>query len=104
MDQQTKDHLHNQLVKLGEMMGDGLHHEPDGRWISAEYKRVCKALGYIKPKKKDSNAIDERMKQRTADVACLKCGGKLKQSRSGSMRAECQGCGSKFQLLKSARR
>ncbi len=26
-----KADLHRQLVRLGDMMGDGLHHEPDGK-------------------------------------------------------------------------
>lgn len=30
--------LHEQLIKLGDMMGDGLHHEDGGKWIEREYK------------------------------------------------------------------
>ncbi len=36
------DRLHQQLIKLGDMMGDGLHHEDP--WISREYRKVLKAL------------------------------------------------------------
>jgi PHP family Zn ribbon phosphoesterase len=86
------------------MIGDGLHNEPDGRWISVEYKKVCKALGHIKPKPRNNAGIDEQMKIRVEAVACTKCGGTLKQVRSGSMRAACAGCGAKFQLLKRAKR
>lgn len=100
MDAETKQYLHNQLIKLGDMMGDGLHHEPDGKWISKEYRRVAKALGYIPKVKRNTKVIDEKMKERVSDVPCSKCGGELKQTRSGSMRASCLGCGARFQLLK----
>lgn len=100
MDAETKQHLHNQLIKLGDMMGDGLHHEPDGKWISKEYRKVARALGYGPKKANNSEAINERMKQRVQDVKCGKCGGELKQTRSGSKRAACVECGAKWQLLK----
>ena len=38
------EHLWRQFEKLGEMMGDGLHHEADGKWISVEYKKLAKIL------------------------------------------------------------
>ena len=96
--------LHNQLARLGEMMGDGLHHEPGGAWIRREYRRIATQLGYIKPthRRNNSSAINERMKERLQQVACPKCAGLLKQTRSGSMRAQCEGCGSKFQMLRRA--
>jgi len=100
MDAQTKQHLYNQLIKLGDMMGDGLHHEPDGKWISREYTKVAKALGLIKPKPRNTQAINDHMAKRVADVACQKCGCTLKQTRSGSKRAACTECESKYQLLK----
>lgn len=31
---ETKDRLHKDLIKLGDMIGEGLHLEPDGKWIS----------------------------------------------------------------------
>ena len=94
------DHLHRQLIKLGDMMGDGLHLEPDGKWISQEYARICRALGYTKPRVNRSAAINERMVTRVQEVACPKCSGELKQTRSGSKRAACVSCGEKWQLLK----
>lgn len=97
---ETTHHLHNQLIKLGDMMGDGLHHEPDGKWIEREYRKVCKALGIIKNRPPRTDEINERMVQRVADFSCGKCGGVLKQTRSGSKRAICQSCGAKWQLLK----
>ena len=97
---ETKKHLHKQLIKLGDMMGDGLHHEPDGKWISKEYRKVLKALGMMPKKANNSALINERMIKRVKDVSCGHCEGELKQTRSGSKRAVCQSCGGKWQLLK----
>ena len=40
----SKDFLWTQFCRLGEMIGDGLHNEPDGRWISKEYSRLRRIL------------------------------------------------------------
>lgn len=97
----TKKNALANLVKLGDMMGDGLHHEPDGKWISKEYGRLCRALGYTtnKPRNKNIEAINQAMIKRVADVKCQRCGGELTQTRSGAKRAQCQN-GHKWQLLK----
>ena len=97
---ETKKHLHSQLIKLGDMMGDGLHLEADGRWISKEYKQTLRALGMLPKKKNNSVAINEAMTKRVNDVKCGKCEHQLKQTRSGSKRAICSNCGGKWQLLK----
>lgn len=102
-----KDFLHRQLIKLGDMMGDGLHHEPDGKWISKEYRKVARALGYLPKQKRakaDVDEINKLMADRCQSVNCTKCGGFLKQTRSGSMRASCADCGGKFQLLKKVKK
>ncbi len=93
------DYLHRQLIKLGDMMGDGLHLEPDGKWISKEYKRVAKALGYGPKRRNNSERINQAMVKRVADVNCGHCGGPLRQTKSGSKRAVCDK-GHKWQLLK----
>lgn len=36
----NEDYLHDRLIALGDMMDDGLHHEPKGKWIEKEYKKV----------------------------------------------------------------
>lgn len=104
-----KADLHRQLVRLGDMMGDGLHHEPDGKWISKEYRRVAKALGYDMPpikrqsdpaREQRTEAINQRMLERIRDVPCQKCGGILKQVRSGSVKADCEICGLRYTLVK----
>jgi len=93
------EHLHRQLIRLGDMMGDGMHLEPDGKWIEREYRQILKALGYIKRKKPNTKLINEHMVRRVKEVKC-QCGGELKQTRSGSKRASCKDCGNKYQLLK----
>jgi len=41
----ASDDFHwRQFCKLGEMMGDGLHHEADGKWIAIEYKKLSRIL------------------------------------------------------------
>lgn len=99
--------LHRQLVKLGDMLGDGLGDEPGGAWIRQDYRRVMKALGHDLPKKAKPNRnaeINERMAQRVTEVQCLECGGALKQTRSGSMKARCTSCRAGFTLLKIPKR
>ncbi|MBY6104887.1 hypothetical protein KUW19_00125 [Ferrimonas balearica] len=104
-DKAHEDFLHRQLIKLGDMIGDGLADEPDGKWIRKEYRKVAEALGVIPKRKRATNAeaINERMVERCRDVPCSKCGGPLKQTRSGSCRAVCQ-CGAKYQLMKIVKR
>lgn len=97
---ESRDQLHNQLIKLGDMMGDGLHHDPDGKWISKEYKKVMKALGMLPKRKSHVTTINEAMAKRLENLSCPTCGRGMKQTRSGSMRAECMECGAKFQVLK----
>ncbi len=95
----NEDFLYNQLIKLGDMMGDGLHLEPDGKWIEREYKSVCRALGLIKnkPRQNRSPQINEFMAKRVQAVKC-DCGGNLKQTRSGSFIAKCEQCDKKYRL------
>lgn len=106
MSQDNKSHLNAQLVKLGDMMGDGLHLEPGGKWISREYRLIAKALGLTVAPQRRSNsaAINEKMAERVKEVACQRCGAALKQVRAGSMRAECHNCGARYQLLKTVKR
>lgn len=111
LSKEAEDRLYRQLIQLGDMMGDGQHLEPGGKWISRDYKKVAKALGLLeltpeqKTAKKAINAdrraaIDERMVQRVREFSCRKCGGEVKQTRKGSKRAQCTQCEAKWQLLK----
>lgn len=90
--------LSNQLIKLGEMMGDGLHHEPDGAWISREYTRICRILHPDMFPKKDFTKRNEAVQKWCSTHVCQTCKGILKQTKSGSLRVKCVGCGQKYQL------
>lgn len=90
-----------QFCRLGEMIGDGLHHEDP--WISKEYKRLLKIL--VPPteeekiwkaqvRKKRNESINKQVAERLEVDKCS-CGGDLKQTRSGST-VVVYGCGKKF--------
>ena len=95
----SEDFLYDQLIKLGDMMGDGLHLEPGGKWIEKEYRNICIQLGLIekKPKTYNSKSINEFMIKRLREVKC-DCGSELKQSRSESFVAKCLKCNKKYRL------
>lgn len=99
----SNDFLHDQLVKLGDMIGDGLHHEPDGRWIAKEYARIARALGYAPPRSSNVQAINESMAIALSKTRCPNCGGALRQTRSGARRARCSGCEKLYQFKKGKR-
>jgi len=93
-----KEDALRRLVKLGDMMGDGLHHEPGGEWIEKEYRRAMKQAGIASPRKRsDPSSVNEFMERRVAEEKCT-CGSPLKQTRSGSFRAKCVECGKVWQL------
>ncbi|MCU6214465.1 hypothetical protein [Enterobacter bugandensis] len=99
--------LHKQLIKLGDMMGDGMHLEPGGSWIKKDYARVARALGNAMPStrrkrpKALTDQINKRMSERTSESECPECKRfSLKQTRSGSMKARCTICGRGYTLLK----
>lgn len=100
LSEEAKKRLHSNLVKLGDMMGDGLHHEPDGRWIAVEYRKTLRALGMLPKTKRNVSGINKAMERRVKEVQCPKCQGALKQTRSGAKRAKCTKCEALFQLLK----
>lgn len=90
-----------QFCRLGEMMGDGLHYEADGKWIAKEYRKLAKLLipelreqDKTKRKLKAVN-IDEQMTKLLAEKKCS-CGGVLKQKRSGAKVAYCEKCNARY--------
>lgn len=83
-------------------MGDGLHHEADGRWIEKEYAKVFNSLYpeiAKERRKKKAVLVNDKMEDLLKDFKC-KCGGKLKQGRSGSKVAYCEGCDMRYKLSK----
>lgn len=89
---ENNDFLWNQFIKLGEMIGDGLHYEEP--WISKEYRKLAKIL--LPPteeekqwKKERLEKLDSQVKERLQKDNCAKCGSKLKQTRKGSKTVIC---------------
>lgn len=39
------EYLYDRLIRLGDLMGDGCHLEPDGKWIEKEYRDIVRLLG-----------------------------------------------------------
>lgn len=97
MSDTSKENALHRLVTLGDMMGDGLHCEPGGAWITKEYKRTLKEAGIIPTRNYNPDKINEFMQKRVNEIKCS-CGGILKQTRKGSFRASCILCGKLWQL------
>lgn len=96
----------NQFIRLGEMIGDGLHDEPGGKWISREYKRLSKILvpeikeAEQKGRKLKNENINIQIQKLILEKKC-KCGGTLEQSRSGSKILYCTvaGCKNRYKAI-----
>jgi hypothetical protein len=103
--QENNKHLWDQFCRLGEMMGDGLHHESDGKWISREYKRLSIILipeirEVENERKVAKNKVQDRRIGELLEKFSCSCGGKCKQLRSGSLTVQCQ-CGKRYKAQKA---
>ena len=65
----TNEHLWRQFFRLGEMIGDGLHYEPDGKWIAKEYRQLAKILI---PEMKEENSIRRKLNVANIDAQMAK--------------------------------
>lgn len=93
----TRKKLTHDLVKLGDMLGDG-DCEPE---IAKHYKNILTALGYIKPparRKRNITGINAAVSRALLTTMCPSCNGELTQSRSGSYRVICKPCNKKYQF------
>jgi len=94
--------LWDQFAKLGEMIGDGLHHEPDGKWISKEYKKLSRILipeireAESKRRSMINKVRNEKIAEFLKDKNCPECNGILLQTRSGSKKVKCTQCGNRY--------
>ena len=93
--------LWEQFAKLGEMMGDGLHHEEP--WIAKEYGNLMRVLVpetiqiQKKRKQKNNQLIDAQIVELISHNKCIACGGgALKQARSGSKILYCTVCKARY--------
>ena len=78
-------------------MGDGLHNEPEYKWVEVEYKRCLRALGLAPKRKSNIPAINEAVAKFVSDKKC-DCGGNFIQKRSGSFKVLCGSCGAAYVL------
>jgi hypothetical protein len=94
--------LWDRFCRLGEMIGDGLHHEEP--WITKEYRHLRMILcppseeekAFMREQRKIQSAlIDKQMKDLLEKRKC-ECGGNLKQARSGSKVAYCEKCNTRY--------
>lgn len=100
--------LYHRLDMCGQLIAE------DDEWGAArreyyrEYSRIIKALAKLEPEKwkgltmlrKPSEKYDSLVADFCKNHKCKKCGGELKQTRSGSLRVICTQCNSKYQLKK----
>lgn len=85
-----RDRLHKQLVKLGDMMADGLHY--DEPWISTEYRKISKILFpemYPKKIKKPTSKLLKTMKY----CDCGYIGWTYTKYPNGNIGFKCNQCG-----------
>lgn len=93
--------LWRQFERLGEMIGDGLHYESDGKWITKEYKKLSHILiPELKEEEKErrkhkANHIDEQMKS-LMEIRKCNCGGTLVQKRKGTKVCYCSICDTRY--------
>ncbi len=98
------EHEWNQFIRLGDMMGDGEHHEPGGKWITKEYNRLARILV---PEIKEQAAAQRKLKALRTDESIKKlletipcsCGGRLKQKRSGTKIVYCEVCDKRYKAV-----
>ena len=99
-------HLWEQFIRLGEMIGDGLHNEPDGKWISRDYRKLSKILvpeikeAETAQRKMKNQHIDEQIKKLIEKIKSKCCNADLTQSRSGSLIVYCSKCKGRFKAKK----
>ncbi|PJZ51594.1 hypothetical protein [Leptospira adleri] len=92
----SREYLSNRLIKLGDMIGDGLHHE--NKSISSEYKRVLHEL-HPEIKKRKMEKGREQMNEMVNSVIETRscdCGGKFIQKRKGAKVIICSSCKKRF--------
>lgn len=98
---EEREHLSRQLIRLGDMIGDGCHLEPDGKWIEREYRQVMYQLYPEIAKKRNAERvakINARVSKMVAANPC-KCGGTFIQSRSGALTCKCPKCGERVKIV-----
>lgn len=97
--------LYRQLDTCGQILAEWDDDKPP-TYYNREYKRIMKRLEKLEPdkwdfpcfQKRDYTKRNENIEKFCSEHQCPKCGGKIKQTRSGSLRVVCVECGTKFQV------
>lgn len=104
MEKRENQDLWDRFIRLGDMMGDGLHQESDGKWIEKDYKRISRILipeikeaEKVKRKNK-AIRINQQMDALLQNKKCS-CGGQLKQKRSGTIVVYCSICNKRYKAV-----
>jgi hypothetical protein len=104
MDKIDNQDLWGRFIRLGDMMGDGLHHESDGKWIERDYKRIAKILipeikeAEKQKRKNKAIRINQQMDVLLQTKKCS-CGGQLQQKRSGTIVVYCSVCNTRYKAV-----
>lgn len=81
------------LYGLECQMQRGEHLQAGGEAILREYRSLKASHGKgLRRGKRDHSEVDRAMLEHLASQPCQACGGELKQTRSGSLRARCLAC------------
>ena len=100
-EEEKNKHLWDQFIRLGERIGDGDLDASESRWMNREYKKLSRILvpeineAYKEQIKAKALRINEQIKNLIAIKNC-KCGGSLRQSRSGSVICYCNKCDKRY--------
>jgi hypothetical protein len=104
MEQRENQDLWNRFIRLGDMIGDGLHYESDGKWIEREYNKLARILipeikESDKQRRKDKAIrINKQMDVLLQNKKCS-CGGQLQQKRSGTIVVYFSVCNARYKAV-----
>ena len=96
--------LYHQLDVCGQILAEWDEEKPP-TYYRREYRKILNAIRRLEPEnwdypcfKKDYTERNKKVEEFCKEHKCPKCGGSVKQTRSGSLRVICTQCNSKFQL------
>lgn len=97
--------LYHELDLCGQILSEWYEEKPPTQY-RRDYRRIINELRKLEPEnwnypcfqKKDFTKRNEAVEKFCSEHPCRKCGGRTKQTRSGSLRIICTRCGQKYQL------
>jgi len=97
-----RERLSKDLIKLGDILGDGDLEPSDEKYFKKEYKKVFGLLYPEVNRAKRKNrmiAVNKRVLRLIEKNKCS-CGGEYRQSRSGSLICYCKKCNKRVKVVK----